>query len=565
MKFFDLDARDKCAFEALCGDEANSIKKFLDIVPDALKAMMVRDTLARQSFAEGKVPRHMRDGMTAGMVPLSEVSAYAGAIPSDDANRIKIFGSLHKPIGKPAETLSTDFIEYVYDVSDADGRSAPMLRHRALVDEVDYAPGLLVAGGSVLNEVMLPESTRTEARVNSALGGVKTYQLKGQTTDVDNFIVIQHALDEELQKTDVLVSRAKRIAMTALIAVDPPRFRHSHDEDHDEGLMCRLCKGDIEADEDYVSCTTGLSKHVCHKECHEEWAEHRFTELRRGRCPLPGCGALMCDGSVRALVEATRSTVNVTLPGGKKPVWQLTSRVYRDWRQVLVGFDLAPSQIAFDGREAFVTEMCALALANGVLPVTPFVMSNTCEFRMIKYIMRYGFDLYVPGLTQAQYDAIKPMAVRGIAGVKWIVNKMEGSDVSLDVAWDWFCNEIKTVRAATIKFTNIMGLEMSNNMHAQYATPYTADNMHMNSLIVMEKDTPTTAAARPVDMVTLDMIKILRFHTVNPGVQAFFQAQFDRYQTARGDGSRRVISTITCFNLWHRPMRIALKCDDDDE
>ncbi len=74
--------------------------------------------------------------------------------------------------------------------------------------------------------------------------------------------------------------------------------------------------------------------------------------------------------------------------------------------------------------------------------MTPFAMSSTCEMRLLKYMMRYGLDLCVPGLTREQFAAVPASAKRGIPGIKWMCERLECDLTSLKVAWRDFGAEV---------------------------------------------------------------------------------------------------------------------------
>lgn len=616
---FNGSARtDDAAFDALLslptgGADAQAVHDYAKRIPEdleTLKRAFKRDALTRCAMARGRLPEHMLgDDKFAGMVHLSEIARFAGAIPADDPCRIKIvrpesplFEKMGSHVADVSPNVGDDFLRYTRHVYEATPtRPAPFVRSPGRKDPVS---GIVHAGGSVLNEVLLTESARKPVRLASVTddGDVEqdVFRLKGGASDKDTFIVVQVKGDGSDAKY-VNAKTAAQIARQTVDAVDPERFIN-------KDSVCGACDSHLRVLPSKRCKDCGACYHV---ECLEDAQDQ--MELPRDTCP--SCKGVLAFRNVSPTdgtepgISMSRCTVNLQThvseggedaPAALKTVFQLTGRVYFDHRQVVSGFDIAPSQVYYDGVDVWATEMGALSIANGVLPLTPFAMSNTAEFRILKYVIRYGLDLYVPGLTQAAYDQIRPAPVRGIAGIKWLLLRVEGEKKSLDHAWWLFAREVGKMQKALLVLAGGIPdfLPATHMTWARSARPYVASfanciesladseiNQHDSSAMAerleesvrerRERYGEASAEQHARDLVKRtdlpmrvrailnkklntnvpigdlhDYLALMRYHTVDPGAQTFFQAQFERYKRGRRGNADDSISAISCYPLW---------------
>lgn len=627
------------AFDALKdsnGDEGKAVHSFVKLIPqerEILARVFKRDALTRSAMAAGRLPDHMRYDKFDGMVHLSSIKDFKGAIPDDDPHRIKIVkpdSPLHAKIPVRAEEIPTevsaDFLRYTMAIYEADAAMpAPFVRPAGAKNK-NPTSGVVHAGGAVLNEILLPDSSRKQVCLGSLRPEkpasslddeddnsddaddddddevqMHSFNLKGGANDKDTFIVVQ--VQGDRTQPIVNAKTASQIARRAVEAMNPERFIN-------KDKVCSICSLHLS-----TMPSKSCDRFKCRACFHDVCLHGAQAQLHNGSATTcPACKEKVTfrtedsRDNLQPGITASRCTVNLQayVSGSKdetaelKTIWQLTGRVYFDHRQPVAGFDIALSQVHFDGSDVWASEMGALSIANGVLPVTPFVMSNTCEFRMIKYVLRYGVDLYVPGLTQAAYDGIRPAPMRGVAGIKWLLREMQdGKGCSLDEAWNRFSQRVREVK----KSMRVLMAEMPDHIPslswARYALPYVP--MFINcaeSLLdpsvrldkvravvgVLEGNAKEIAGTRAHpetpeqimrDMVARrdlpmsvrvmlnqrvnphvaiadldDYLQLLRYHTVQPGAQTFFQAQFERYKRGNcreGD----VISAIACYDLWN--------------
>lgn len=630
-----LSPADAARFEDLraTGAEGAEVHAFCARLPIGMRAPYCRDALARLAFAKGLLPHSMAGSPSAGMVRLRDAAGFRGVVPDDDPHRIRVVPDDRPPLRGPAVAEPTpDFHRYCRDICQARAKRAPFVSCSSGV-----GPGVLVAGGTPANEAILPESGRAPVSLKLFVGGadvcdgdgsndgsdssdndgegvepeveVRTYALKGGSVapDVDNFISLQTLDVDRPDQPSGLTDRQKRdaarsVACGAAQAAEWRRFAPSD--------VCCLCQQPVVTG-GFVKCHKARTLddvHVFHAECIASLPD---AGERHDPCPVPGCTHVLEAPSRVAdmarewvCMSATRSTVNVRVPSlasksGGRVAWQLTSRVYEDWRQVLVGFDMAPSQVCYDGEDVWMTEMAAVAIANGVIPVSPFLLTSTCEMRLIKYIVRFGFELYDPLLTQADYDALRPDAVRGIAGLKWLAERVR-CGATLDSAWLEFARLVKEGGKEKLHALQALGCDrVPDSVYAMFARPYVPALVPVDSLLDADVSAAGRAAAykfeaaleailnknpkadmhhlrgvnalgragglkipyalrlrmatrdgNPVS-AAYDMVHLLNFHTVDPGRQTFYQATFERHRNAReGKGP---LSSITSTSLWRKP------------
>jgi len=82
---------------------------------------------------------------------------------------------------------------------------------------------------------------------------------------------------------------------------------------------------------------------------------------------------------------------------------QIILRLYSSPFEVLAGFDVDSCAAGYDGKEAWVTPRCHLALVTQSNPINLSRRSPTYEMRLAKYAAR-GFEVPVPGLQKERID-----------------------------------------------------------------------------------------------------------------------------------------------------------------
>lgn len=433
---------------AMGGDYA-VMHAFVRGVPQSwLRHILVRDAYVRFVCAgTGHTPNKLAG---CGLVRLADVPLYADLVPAGAPSRIRLFPRGSDDTSTTTPSLDAEYIRYVYDLCQAAGDTpCPFVRHNLSQVKRRQKPGVVIAGGSVLSEAMLPESKRGQIKVAyivpapGALPGanmvneVRTYALKGPANDLDVFLVVPQNSKEP--------RRDARILTHAFVeSMAPHRLSPN--------LDCGLCRGPICIGDEHLRCL----KHSFHMAC------ALSIDLKES-VACPSCLKENCTSSLWAdnfsqAVTSTRSTLNIcghrhNCEGAKvTPLVQVTSRVFSSPHHVVAGFDLPLSQILFDGTEVWLTEMAAVCIANRVLIVTPFTMTGTCEYRILKYAERYEVDLLVPGkgVDAAAFKAMSAREpLRGIQGLKWLRDSTltcmndDGFSHALDSSWEKFGKSLR--------------------------------------------------------------------------------------------------------------------------
>jgi hypothetical protein len=540
-KIEPLSAEHTLAFEALMKTTpdtvATEILRYVDGLsayhPD-LRSISIRDFLARSALANGKynfdVPRVLVEDIN---------RLFGGMVSRTHPGRIRVVpGAPPAPSGTTVQDLSGDFKEYVKFVSQGDsGIPFPYALH-------NEGKGLVVAGGCVLSEILLPESMRKSHSlqyVNDQSNEdvlKKSFDLKGPITDIDNFITVPHrdeVTHEELtdaQRKDAACS----LAIKAVKSASKSRFVHTE--------TCMLCGTEV-----LSNMHTGCSKgHIVHTECFRDSQTHNCM------CVVPSCGVCMQPSIwTGLLVNANRSTINVSVPSFRarhnhdqrqvsEPIWQLTSRVFPSVDAVTASFDFAVAMCTYDGVQAWTTELGAFGIANGVMLVSPFHMSSTCEMRTVKYVSRYGFDLLIVGTNAAEYDAMVVSGpMRGIRGIKWLVNDMQARTVTLKTAWTEFCRRIKQAGTGIRLWFDSNGHELPLKYMVAYSRPYDAAGKYCSF------PEEGSRSSNTVDMQTMDMVRLLSFITFEPGRQLFIHANAKRMKPSYTAGAG---ADAECMQMW---------------
>jgi len=76
---------------------------------------------------------------------------------------------------------------------------------------------------------------------------------------------------------------------------------------------------------------------------------------------------------------------------------QIIFRLYNGISEILHGFDLGPSAVAFTGEEVYLTSLGKFCYENGIIIVDTTRRSTTYESRLKKYMQR-GFSIVLPNL-----------------------------------------------------------------------------------------------------------------------------------------------------------------------
>jgi hypothetical protein len=565
--FEPLSAEHAVAFDALMEATPKTVAAemqcFLDGVSafhPYLRTLSIREFLGRNALAVGDYSFPVR------RVRVRDVNRmFGGMVPPDHPGRIRVVpGAPPAPTGTTVPDLSPDFREYVRFVSESNSLVPfPYARDNA-------AAGLVVAGGSVLSEMVLPESEREERRIQYVDASdpdedarSKSFRLKGPVTDIDNFITVPHAAEhddtparDDARRKDA----ARRLAIQAVQSVSQSRFVRTD--------TCMLCQTEVHSN-GYAACLEG---HLFHSECYRA----SKIDMHANGCAASGCFASVhtTNPNTSMQMEANRSTINVAVPdfgetrGTKpQPIWQLTSRVFPSVDAVAAGFDFAVAMCTYDGLDAWTTELGAFGIANGVMLVSPFHMSSTCEMRTVKYVSRYGFDLLVVGTTAAEYDAmVVPCPVRGIRGIKWLVNDMQAGDKPLASAWSGFCKKICDAGKCLRSWFDANGIDLPLKYVVAYSKPYDArflmhgsipDNDSAVSSAINSARKTGRGGSNLVDMQTLDMVRLLSYTTFQPGRQLFFHSNFQRIARPMGRAQIRAgispgprVDAVECMQMW---------------
>lgn len=82
-------------------------------------------------------------------------------------------------------------------------------------------------------------------------------------------------------------------------------------------------------------------------------------------------------------------------------ILQFIHRAYTSEGELLAGFDLAPSQILFDGDGFRMTHFAHMSILTGVIPVDISCASKSWKYRLNKYNQEKQFTLWFPGLSYA--------------------------------------------------------------------------------------------------------------------------------------------------------------------
>ena len=579
----------------------------------ALAPIVIRDVLARISIAGGALrdlvlgPGVRFDPI---VVPVAAIGKYSGIVPADDPARIDVLGS---PDGKPppppkVSEPSEEWLRYLHDMLEADSDSpCPLLARKH-----SNGNGVVVAGGVCLNELFLGEDERAATNVRlrvpvrtssqaefDPVWADREYRLKGPPgSDTDLFLVVNKSVVGAVARRRI----AKKIVQDTLDAVLPERFCGT------DADVCELCKLFIGPGGKYAKCF-GSRMHVFHQDCFE--ATRMANEVEAGvTCPCLGCksvvnthravhpGVKVCTS--RSTCNVMRSSTTDSEVSGPRPCVQVTSRVYETATDVVGGFDLAPSGVWFDGAHMWATELAAFCIANRVLLITIFSMSNTCEQRVHKYLERYRMDLLVPGLTADGYAALDAKAVRGVCGLKYLLARLASGEKKMHpaAAWAAYGTAVRASRKQLVQLSKNLNFDVdSASLAVLFAAPFSKgrffsveslissshnDRAHGPDVVDDDDDDGRTrkaleaingrcrqaefgyceaqrlllrmtglpaplrlriaaGAGTDVDMQTYDMINLMSYQLVEPGRQVFFQAQFDnmklkREKQARGTG-----------------------------
>lgn len=457
-------------------DDSRTVVRFMAGVPaEWMRTALFRDAYRRHVFAcTGRAPPQ-----SAGcdLIHMRDIGKYRNLVPAEDSNRIRLFARAINdtlPHADTGDNASAEFVRYAYDMLQGTAAPCPLVHNRD-IDSV-RTNGTVIAGGSVLSDIMLPASSQTPAQVTVITAPqsadpddvdleVRTYMLKGPRTDLDTFLIVDAGSNTPLL-------HARKVAKEAMACIDTLRFSPN--------AVCDMCTVPIRIG-DYVSC---MDTHTFHMEC----APDRDSTCCR--CDEAGVMSPLRKVMMnydRFRVTGSRTTINANIPdirdGAQRatPLVQITSRVYSDMHHVVAGFDLPLSQVVFDGTDVWLTELAAICIANRVQIVTPFTMSGTGELRLLKYAHRYGLDLFVPGVGQAAFDniAASSLPYRGIVGIRWLRDRIQ-EDITCKVSFRpsfsqsltfWWSKFRFNIAAATRIIAGHTSGGLSDSMRARLMLP----------------------------------------------------------------------------------------------
>jgi len=105
----------------------------------------------------------------------------------------------------------------------------------------------------------------------------------------------------------------------------------------------------------------------------------------------------------KLLITRNMDATTISLTGVDRELAsiQIIHRVYTDEGELLGGFDLAASQVLYDGREIKMTRLADATFQTGVIPIDFSCASKSWTHRIEKYCTRKGFDAWIPGLDTA--------------------------------------------------------------------------------------------------------------------------------------------------------------------
>lgn len=112
------------------------------------------------------------------------------------------------------------------------------------------------------------------------------------------------------------------------------------------------------------------------------------------------------QGYAETVVLRTANAVTVLLGNGRRAV-QIVCRLYETVEQILIGFDLDCSAVAYDGQKVFASPRAIAAFATRINKVHMDRRSPSYEHRLFKYSKR-GFGVFVQGLDRM---CINPVSI----------------------------------------------------------------------------------------------------------------------------------------------------------
>ena len=490
------------------------------------------------------------------LVPLCDIGEYTdSAFPLDDPRRIVFLSSSSRDDYTYQKTISKGFMD----------------RYACVVNSSKKFENLVLAGGSLLNEVVSQEEATHESKIRLVDPDdptevvERTFMTRRDVSDLDHFIVVPNENPNRIKE-------ARKIACAAVTQIDPGRFAPDYPP-------CALCGTDIVGGWMY-SCLS-FETHKFHKAC---------SDSQHGRhCPSEGC---LCQNMNLELIKCpmvinvTRTTLNIIEPSTNKILYQMPSRLFESRRQVVFGFDLGPSQIFMDSNgDVFLTELAAYCIANRVIVVGPFTMSINCEHRILKYVKRYGFDLYIPGVDSTSWSRIKSGFSRGSCGLKKLA-ELDETMTSLTSAWREFGSQVRKNLKGVVwmlrhaAMSSFVQIDMDPEVLSHFACPYVPNDVEVmasinywaGSAYGFEKDLESAIVATKgegisddelgfamqrvlllqkglrghklrliaaagtsaaphdcreteIQKVVEDAVRMMMYNVVNPGAQAFVHAQ----------------------------------------
>ena len=106
-------------------------------------------------------------------------------------------------------------------------------------------------------------------------------------------------------------------------------------------------------------------------------------------------------------VVIQRGTIGTDNAATWTSVYQFVHRIYPSLDSVLGGFDIPLCMFAYDGQTCWGTEMAIWSLENKCIVADTTRRSTSYEHRLRKYVSRYDFEVFFPGLSYSDIQVEK--------------------------------------------------------------------------------------------------------------------------------------------------------------
>lgn len=128
---------------------------------------------------------------------------------------------------------------------------------------------------------------------------------------------------------------------------------------------------------------------------------------------------------------------------------QIIRRMFETPAHIVHGFDLSLCKLVYDGNTVMTTEAAIHDMTHGVMLLDQTKMSKSGEYRYIKYMKRYKYGLFIPGVPENILLHTMP-GDRGDVGIKKIMYLMRRGD-ELDTETDYDDEQFKDIMHYTTK------------------------------------------------------------------------------------------------------------------